>query len=119
MKRSVRALLIVGAVFVPWWAGMAWWAVSVQDPIVPKVLSLLTVPFAVLIFIAAALPPRPMVEVSPEEREYERWVDSWTPPAQVVYVNQQDSSHQEHLAEQARMFYLYGRKTPPTDWFPG
>jgi hypothetical protein len=100
------------------WGAMAWWATFAPDPIVPKVLSLGAVPVFLILFALIAL-PRTMVAVSPEELEYERYIDSWTPPPpQVIYVNNQRDSHQEHLAEQARMFYLFGRDTPPTDWYP-
>ncbi len=120
MRRAVRAALMTLAVAGPFWGAMAWWATFAPDPIVPKGLSLMAVPVFLILFALLAL-PRTMVAVSPEELEYERYIDSWTPPPPtVIYVNaQQRDPHQEHLAEQARMFYLFGRSTPPTDWYPG
>lgn len=118
MKRVVRAALITAPLAGSFWGAMAWWATFAPDPIVPKVLALCAVPAFLILFFLLAL-PRTMVAVSPEELEWERYVESWTPPPpQVIYVNNQQDSHQEHLAEQARMFYLFGRATPPTDWYP-
>lgn len=122
MRRAVRAALITLAIAGPWWGAMAWWATFAPDPIVPKVLALGAVPVALILFVMLAVPPGSVPEVSPEELEYQRYIDSWTPPPppETYYVSQRDHhrEHQEHLADQARMFYLFGRDTPPTDWYP-
>lgn len=123
MISKKRAFAIAGIILATWWVLMTWWATSVRDPIVPQVLAFVAVPvllIGVLLVTAPPLTPE-QIEQRRREVEYRIWEASWTPPQQppqVIVVNGQDP-HQAHLAEQARMFYLSGRETPPTDWYPG
>jgi hypothetical protein len=70
----------------------------------------------VMVWVIPMIPP-----LTPEQIEYQRWADSWTPPRpsyQNTYQEDPYVVHQRHLQDQARMGWLMGdRDYPPTDWY--
>ncbi len=124
MGMSWKQSLIAGVSFLLCsWTVLLIWSQITAGPGARQallVIGSLAVPAALLVVLLVHLPPPTEEEKERirQDLEYQRWVESWTPPPQVVYVQQTENTHQEHLAEQARMFYLNGRSTPPTDWYP-
>lgn len=125
MGMSWKQSLIAGTSFLLCsWTVLLIWSQITAGPGARQallVIGSLAVPVALLVVLLVHLPP-PTEEEKEQIRkdlEYQRWVESWTPPMpSAVYIPKGCDPHQEHLAEQARMFYLFGRETPPTDWYP-
>lgn len=124
MGMSWRRAIARGiALMVAWWMVMGLTAQIVQGPGARQallILALLGIPAGA--FTALLLTRPPMTEEERErlrqQAEYDAWVASWTPPPVHVIHHVEGDPHQEHLADQARMFALFGREVPPTDYFP-
>lgn len=111
MSRAKRVFTAAGVATVLWWVAMVWWGSVLEDPIIAK-MGALVGPIGFLLLALLFALPMP----APDPRRISRYPQDVYDP--IAEQRELDEQHQRHLAEQARMFYLRNRSTPPTDWYP-
>jgi len=109
--------------FVPPVAGLMGWAIAqlAFANSAPDCVLLYSVLAALGAFISTGLVVWVLPRIPPltsEQIAYLQWEASWTPPRPTVYHGPfVDPVWAENQREMARLLWLDGSPTPPTDWY--